>query len=145
MAGHTRKMEGDENPRRRGFRAHLAMALVLATLSLACKGDGGGPAGPNPVITGKWSGSAKAGLVQFNATFTSAGTTVGGTGHFTSPIASDDFTVQGTLSNADVSLVLTSSELGATTFVGRFTAADRIMGILDLGDGDEMELTIDRE
>ena len=133
------------SPRRRGVRAQIAVAAVFVMLALGCKGDGGGPVGPSPVIAGNWSGSAKAGLVQFEATFTNSGTDVGGNGHFTSPVASDDFTVAGTVSGANVSLVLTSSELGATTFIGKFTASDRIVGILDLGDGEEMELTIDRD
>jgi hypothetical protein len=130
---------------RRGFRARIGIAAVFAMLALGCKGDGGGPVGPSPVIAGKWSGSAKAGLVQFDATFTGSGGSVGGSGHFTSPIASDDFAVTGSVSGANVNLVLTSSELGATTFIGKFTASDRIVGVLDLGDGDELELTIDRD
>ena len=121
-----------------------ALALCLS-LAPGCKGDGG-PAGLNPVIAGSWSGSAKAGLVQFEATFTQpGGNAVGGTGQFSSPIAADDFTVQGTLSGTTVNLVLTSDELGATTFAGRFTGANRIEGKLELGDGEQMDLTLDRE
>jgi hypothetical protein len=120
-----------------------ALALVLA-LPLACRGDGGGPAGPDPSIAGEWSGSAYVGLVDFRATFTESGGVVGGTGHFSSPRGSDDFVVSGTVSGSDVSLVLTSDTFGATTFIGRFTAADRIRGTLDLPD-DDIELTIERD
>lgn len=123
-------------------RAALALALVVP---LACDGDGGGPTGAKPSIVGRWSGSAYAGLVDFRATFTQSGGAVGGTGHFSSPRGSDDFTVSGTLAGVDVSLVLTSDTFGATTFVGRFTGADRIEGTLDLQDGDELDLTLDRD
>ena len=125
---------------RLGRRAAFLAALALP---LACKGDGG-PAGPKPSIAGAWSGSAYVGLVDFRATFTQAGDAVGGTGHFSSPRGSDDFTVSGTLSGQDVDLVLTSDTYGATSFRGRFTGADRIEGTLTLPD-DDVDLTIDRE
>ena len=117
--------------------------LVLATVG--CRGDGGGPAGPDPVIAGDWSGNAYAFTVRFDATFTQSGRNVGGNGHFTSPLASGDFTVTGTLSGNDVNLVLTSAELGATAFRGRFTAADRIEGTFDPSGDYETRLTLNRE
>ena len=122
----------------------LALA-VLALAALGCQGDGGGPAGPDPVIAGDWSGNAYAFTVRFEATFTQAGQSVGGNGHFSSPIASGDFTVTGTLVGSDVNLVLTSTELGATAFRGRFTAADRIEGTFDPSGDYETRLTLNRE
>lgn len=128
----------------RAGRVARLLALVAASMLSGCRGDGGGPAGPSPVIAGTWRGTAYAHTVSFEATFTQTGQSVGGTGHFSSPIASDDFTVTGTLDGVDVDLVLTSSELGATVFRGRFTAADRIEGTFD-PDGDyESELTLER-
>ena len=126
----------------------LALVVTLATTLVAplgCRGDGGGPAGPDPSIAGRWHGSAYLGLVDFRATFTQAGDAVGGTGYFSSPDANDDFTVSGSLVDADVDLVLTSDELGATSFRGRFTAANRIEGTLDLQHRDDIELTLERE
>ena len=119
-------------------------AIVILTLAAGCRGNDGDAVGPNPVIAGSWSGTAKAGLVRFEATFTQTGDSVGGVGRFTSPIASDDFMVQGALTGAQVNLVLTSDELGATTFRGRFTRARRIVGILDLVAQDDLELTLNR-
>jgi len=129
---------------RRSRVVHRCAAIAFLTLAAGCKGDGGGAVGPNPVIAGSWSGTAKAGLVRFAATFTQSGDSVGGVGRFTSPLASDDFTVHGTLAGAEVNLVLTSDELGATTFRGRFTRARRIVGILDLVAQDDLELTLYR-
>src|SRR5687768_12306342 len=86
--------------------ARTARAVGRA-LPLACRGDGGGPAGPDPSIAGEWSGSAYVGLVDFRATFTESSGVVGGTGHFSSPRGSDDFVVSGTVNGSDVSLVLT--------------------------------------
>ena len=83
--------------------------------------------------------------MQFDATFTQSGQNVGGNGHFSSPIASGDFVVTGTLVGEDVNLVLTSAELGATAFRGRFTAADRIEGTFDPSGDYETHLTLNRE
>lgn len=133
---------------RRVVTAERWVVACLASFSLllsACKGDGGGPVGPDPVIAGRWTGTAKAYTVRFEATFTQTGEAVGGTGSFSSPLASGDFTVTGTLRGRDVALVLTSEELGATRFVGRFVAADRIEGTFDPGGRYEMELTLDRD
>jgi len=113
-------------------------------LALGCRGDGGGPVGLSPNIAGDWSGTAYAYTVHFEATFTQTGQSVGGSGHFSSPIASGDFTVTGTLAGAEVDLVLNSAELGATVFRGRFTASNRIKGTFDPSGSYESELTLDR-
>lgn len=126
-------------------RALLLALLAIVAVGSGCKGDGGGPVGPDPVIAGRWTGTAKAYTVQFTANFTQAGDQVGGTGRFSSPIASGDFTVTGTLVGRDVDLVLTSAELGATSFIGRFTAADRIEGTFDPNGSYELDLTLDRD
>ena len=123
----------------------VRLGAVAVALFVACRGDGGGPAGPNPVIAGDWSGTAHAYTVHFEATFTQDGESVGGTGNFSSPLASGDFTVSGTLVGSEVDLVLHSSELGATAFRGRFTAADRIEGTFDPGGSYESDLTLDRD
>lgn len=125
--------------------ATLRLAAASALLAaIACSGDGGGPVGPNPTIAGHWSGTARLHTVGFEATFTQDGDEVGGTGHFSSPVASGDFTVAGSLSGATVDLLLTSTELGSTPFHGRFTGADRIEGTLELP-GDDLDLTLDRD
>ena len=129
------------SPRKIASGALLAMALMFG----ACKGDGGGPVGLEPSIAGHWTGTAKLHTVRFEADFTQSGEVVGGTGEFSSPLASDDFTVAGTLRGRDVSLTLTSDELGATTFLGRFVAADRIEGTFDPNGRYEMDLTLERD
>ena len=123
----------------------VAACVALVVAASGCKGDGGGPVGPAPDITGRWTGTAKAYTVQFRADFTQAGSAVGGAGSFSSPIASGDFVVSGTLSGRDLDLVLTSRELGATVFRGRFTAANRIEGTFDPNGSYELDLTLDRE
>ena len=123
----------------------MACLMALALLVSACDGDGGGPVGPDPVIAGRWTGTAKLHTVRFEATFTQAGEVVGGSGKFSSPLGGGDFTVTGTLRGRDVALVLTSEEIGATSFVGRFVAADRIEGTFDPDGTYEMELTLNRE
>lgn len=120
-------------------------AAVAAITALACDGDGGGTVGADPSIAGDWSGSAKFGLVDFRARFTQSGDSVGGTGHFSSPIASSDFDVRGVVRGGDVSLVLTSATIGTTTFTGRFVAADRIAGTLDRPNDEDLDLTLDRQ
>jgi hypothetical protein len=125
------------------WRALLWGLLVAATAG--CKGDGGGPVGPEPVIAGRWTGTARAYTVQFTANFTQGGEAVGGSGSFSSPLASGDFVVSGTLRGREVDLVLTSDELGATAFIGRFVAADRIEGTFDPNGSYELDLTLDRE
>ena len=45
-----------------------ALRLLVVAAVLACKGDGGGPVGPDPSLTGRWSGSARVGLLDFEAT-----------------------------------------------------------------------------
>lgn len=100
--------------------------------------------GPHPVIAGVWHGHAKAGLLQVDANFTQDGESVGGTGSFSSPLGGSDFTVTGTVSGARVSLVLYSPELGSTTYIGRFTENNRIVGIVARPNEDDVDLTIDR-
>ncbi len=126
-------------------RRNVGCIVALVILAGACKGDGGGPAGPAPSIAGEWTGTAVAHTVRFEASFTQSGDAVGGSGRFSSPVASGDFTVAGTLEGADVDLVLTSAELGTTAFRGRFIAADRIEGTFDPGGEYELDLTLDRE
>ena len=123
------------------------MLLLAAVVMVAagCGGDGGGALGPNPGIAGDWSGTAYFWTVRFDATFTQDGQAVGGTGHFSSPIASGDFTVTGTVIGREVDLVLNSAELGATAFRGQFTAADRIVGTFDPGGQYETALTLVRD
>ena len=140
------RSSGPSLPRRRSrWRGARYAALFALTITLGCHGDGGGPVGPSPAIGGHWSGDAASYTVHFEATFTQAGQAVGGTGHFSSPLASGDFTVSGTLVGVQVDLVLTSEELGATAFRGRFTAADRIEGTFDPGGANELDLTLDRD
>ena len=126
-------------------RRRVLLLAAMVMVAAGCGGDGGGALGPNPVIAGDWSGTAYFWTVRFDATFTQAGQSVGGTGHFSSPIASGDFTVTGKLDGRDVDLVLNSAELGATAFQGRFTAADRIEGIFDPSGDYEMPLTLRRQ
>lgn len=122
-----------------------ALATLLLLSALGCGGDGGGPAGLDPDIAGNWSGTAYAYTVRFEAAFTQDGQSVGGTGRFTSPLASGNFTVTGTLSGTSVDLVLTSAELGATAFRGQFTGADRIEGTFDPSGTYESSLTLTRD
>ena len=136
------------NRLRPAFARALRTSCCLVAFALGaagCKGDGGGPVGPAPSIAGDWTGTAVAYTVRFDATFTQAGQAVGGSGHFSSPLASGDFTVTGTLDGTEVDLVLTSDELGATVFRGRFVAADRIEGTFDPSGEYELDLTLDRD
>lgn len=123
----------------------LTLAILVIAAVVGCRGDGGGAVGPNPVIAGDWSGTSHLFTVRFEATFTQSGQTVGGNGHFSSPIESGDFTVTGTLMGREVDLVLTSQEFGATVYRGRFIAANRIQGTFDPSGEYEMELTLDRD
>ena len=128
-----------------GFGRRLTGGLILVAAVYGCKGDGGGPVGPDPVIAGRWTGTARAYTVHFAANFTQSGESVGGSGSFSSPLASGDFVVSGSLRGRDVDLTLTSDELGATAFVGRFVAADRIEGTFDPNGSYELDLTLDRD
>jgi hypothetical protein len=129
------------------LRLALALATALAVaLPLACsKGDGGGPVGPDPSLTGTWRGSAKLGALDFVAQFQQVDANVVGTGAFSSPLGGDDFTVVGTSVGGQVRLTLTSSEYGVSTYNGRFVAADRVTGKLDAPQYSDLELTIDRQ
>ena len=116
-----------------------ACALLLVSVA-ACDRDVAAP--ENPSIAGRWSGSAALGAVQFQADFTQAGETVGGTGEFSSPLGGGPFTIVGTIRGRDVQLALLSAEFGATTFTGRFTGANTIEGTLQNPDFD---LTLKRD
>lgn len=116
------------------------MLLIAATLAACRDRDATAPAAPS--IAGQWSGSARLGLVRFQASFTQSGDTVGGTGEFTSPRGSGPFTITGTVRGQNVELVLVSTEFGVTTYIGRFTGANTIEG--DLQNPDEA-LTIRRD
>lgn len=120
--------------------------LVAIALPLACgKGDGGGPVGPEPSLTGTWRGSAKLGALDFVAQFQQVDGNVVGTGAFSSPLGGDDFTAVGTSIGGQVRLTLTSSEYGVSTYNGRFVAANRVTGKLDAPQYSDLELTIDRQ
>ena len=132
-------------PTARTLGRRVVGIAAIALLAGACKGDGGGPVSANPSIAGRWTGSAKLGLVDFRADFTQSGDSVGGQGSFSSPLGGSDFAVAGVIKGGDVELVLTSATIGATTFRGRFVAANRIEGPLDRPDADDLDLTLDRQ
>ncbi len=119
------------------------VAVIAVPLLLACHGDKA--VGPAQSIAGIWSGSAAYGAVQFSATFTQSGDSVGGTGSFTSPLGSGPFVVAGSLSGSNVALRLTSTQLGATTYGGRFINSSTITGRLDAPDYSGLELTLQRQ
>ena len=120
-----------------GWR-NLALLVILA-VTTACDKDATAP--PSPSIAGRWAGTAGLGAVQFEATFTQSGETVGGNGQFSSPLGSGPFAVAGTVRGQNVQLTLTSTEFGITTYAGRFTGANTITGRLSDPD---IELTITR-
>lgn len=120
---------------------HAALAMALAFVA-ACGKDAAAPL--NPQIAGHWKGTGAAGAVRFDATFTESAGAVGGTGQFTSPLGSGPFTVDGRLTGADVSLNLTSTDFGATTYSGRFSGANRIIGHLNDPTYGNIDLTLDR-
>jgi hypothetical protein len=129
----------------RRFALACALALPLAATAGCSKGDGGGPVGPEPSLTGTWRGSAKLGALDFVAQFRQVDANVVGTGAFSSPLGGDDFTAVGTSIGGQVRLTLTSSEYGVSTYNGRFVAADRVTGRLDAPQYSDLELTIDRQ
>lgn len=126
--------------RDKGWRAIPYIVLIAMTLAGCRDRDATAPATPS--IAGQWSGSARLGLVRFEATFTQTGETVGGTGEFSSPLGSGPFTIAGTVRGRNVDLVLVSTQFGTTTYIGRFTGANTIEG--DLQNPDEA-LTIRRD
>jgi hypothetical protein len=128
------------------LRLHLHTALVSAAIVLAASCRGSEAAGPDrPQIAGHWKGSAVLSTVRFEATFTQTGSAVGGSGQFTSPLGSGPFTVDGHLDGADVTLNLTSTEFGATTYVGRFSGTDRIVGHITAPSYGDVDLTLERD
>ena len=118
---------------------------LFAALALAACGGKDAAAPANPKIAGHWKGTAAVNSVRFEATFTQAGSAVGGSGQFTSPLGSGPFTVTGALTGANVALELTSTEFGATTYVGRFAGADRIVGHITAAAYGDIDLTLDRD
>lgn len=127
--------------------SRLAGRLLLggALLVAAACGGRNAAAPDNPQIAGHWKGDAALSTVRFEANFTQAGSAVGGTGQFTSPLGSGPFTVTGQLTGANVSLDLTSTEFGATTYVGKFSGADRIIGHITASGYGNIDLTLNRD
>jgi hypothetical protein len=126
------------------IRPRAAAVCLALALAAACHGkDAAAP--DNPQIAGHWKGDAALSTVRFEATFTQNGSAVGGTGQFTSPLGSGPFTVTGQLNGANVNLNLTSAEFGATTYVGRFSGANRIVGHLADPSYGNIDLTLDRD
>ena len=123
--------------------------LVTATLiaSAACGGrDGGGSVlGPNPSLTGHWTGSAQLGTVDFEATFAQTAGVVTGSGSYDTPIGGANFTVSGSVTGAQVSLALEAGGVGSGSFTGRFTADDRVAGQLTVPGSGSAALTLDRD
>ena len=131
---------------RRLRRPYLLAALMSAAIAFASSCGGKDAAAPdNPQIAGHWAGSAALSTVHFEATFTQNGGDVGGSGQFTSPLGSGPFTVNGHLTGADVTLDLTSTEFGATTYVGRFSGPDRIVGHITASGYGNIDLTLERD
>ncbi len=125
--------------------AFTGIALALAMLSsTGCGKDAAAPPA-NPQIAGHWSGSAALSTVRFEATFTESAGAVGGSGQFTSPLGSGPFTVDGRVTGGDVSLNLTSTQFGVTTYVGRFSGDNRIIGHLTDASYGNIDLTLDRD
>jgi len=83
--------------------------------------------------------------VRFEATFTESAGAVGGSGQFTSPLGSGPFTVDGRLTGSDVTLNLTSTQFGVTTYVGRFSGDNRIIGHLTDASYGNIDLTLNRD
>lgn len=127
---------------RRSVLTGIAVAVAMLS-STACGKDAAAPA--NPQIAGHWSGTAALSTVRFEATFTEAAGAVGGSGQFTSPLGSGPFTVDGRLTGSDVSLNLTSTQFGVTTYVGRFSGDNRIIGHLTDASYGNIDLTLNRD
>ena len=128
--------------RRTAFTSLVAsLAVVFAT---GCGKDTAAPPA-TPQIAGHWSGSAALSTVRIEATFTETAGAVGGSGQFTSPLGSGPFTVDGRVTGADVSLNLTSTQFGVTTYVGRFSGDNRIIGHLTDASYGNIDLTLNRD
>ena len=115
---------------------------MLLVLAFAGCGEDDSLAPSAPSIAGRWSGSALAGTVRFEATFTQSGETVGGSGQVNSIYGSDHFTISGTLRGQEVLLTLTSTQNGVSGYTGKFTGANTIEGRLDPPD---LALKIERD
>jgi hypothetical protein len=132
--------------KRRIRRLYLLTALMSAVIAFGTSCGGKDAAAPDtPQIAGHWKGSAALSTVHFDATFTQNGSAVGGSGQFTSPLGSGPFTVNGHLDGADVTLNLMSTEFGATTYVGRFSGPDRIVGHITASEYGNIDLTLERD
>ncbi len=131
----------------RTVRRSVLTSVVLALAMLSSTGCGKDAAAPpaNPQIAGHWSGSAALSTVRFEATFTESAGAVGGSGQFTSPLGSGPFTVDGRLTGSDVTLNLTSTQFGVTTYVGRFSGDNRIIGHLTDASYGNIDLTLNRD
>lgn len=130
------------------WRAHPLLRIACLSVAIAAGASCGGhdaAAPANPQIAGHWKGTAALTTVKFEAVFTQTGGAVGGTGQFTSPLGSGPFTVDGHLTGGDVTLDLTSTEFGATTYVGRFSGENRIVGHITAPDYGNIDLTLDRD
>lgn len=118
--------------------------MLLAVAS--CKGsDGGSALGPNPSLTGRWTGSAQLGTLDFQATFVQTAGAVTGNGSYTSPLGGANFTVTGIVVGAAVSLSLEAGGIGTGSFTGRFTANDRVTGQLTAPGSGSVDLTLNRD
>lgn len=125
-------------------RALRPWALGLALLLAACNGSDS----TSPVVAGQiaghWTGGGDFG-VEFSADFTQQGTTVGGSGSFSSVVGSGPFTVaSGQVIGADVTLALHSADFGDATYTGRFETADHITGRLAAPSVGQVVLALDR-
>jgi len=128
---------------RRSLVTTIAFALTIVS-STGCGKDAAAPP-VTPRIAGHWSGSAALSTVRFSATFTESGGAVGGNGQFSSPLGSGPFTVDGRLTGSDVTLNLTSTQFGVTTYVGRFSGDNRIIGHLTDASYGNIDLTLNRD
>lgn len=123
---------------------HLITAALLAIAG--CGGsDNGGSLGPNPTLTGHWTGSGQLGQLDFEATFLQASGVVTGNGSYSSPIGGANFTVSGSVTGAAVSLTLEAGGVGTGTFTGEFTADDRVEGELSVPGSGSTSLTLRRD
>ena len=123
----------------------MVTAALLATAACGGNDGGGGSLGPNPSLTGHWTGSAQLGTVDFEATFAQTAGVVTGYGSYNTPIGGANFTVGGSVTGAAVSLTLEAGGVGSGTFTGRFTADDRVVGQLSVPGSGSTDLTLDRD
>lgn len=127
-------------------RLRWVATATLLTIA-ACNGNdgGGGALGPNPSLTGRWTGSGQFGTIDFQATFAQTGGVVTGDGSYNTPIGGANFTVTGSVAGQVVSLALEAGGVGSGSFTGRFTADDRVEGQLSVPGSGSTNLTLDRD